>query len=370
MKKIPNSKPFFSDEDIESILQDISEALKKGILAFGPHIEAFELEFANYIGVKHAITVSSGTSALEICLRFFNIQNKEVIVPTNSFPASANSVIFAGGKPCLVDINKETLCIEPKEIFQNINSNTIGVMLVHVAGLVTPEINEIITICKEKGLFVIEDAANAHGSMIDNKMAGSLGDAGCFSFYATKNLATGEGGMITTNNDDLAEFAKSVRNHGRRGILHTDLGNNWRINELNAILGRYQLNSLESFISARNSIADRYSKKLESMRGIKLLKVPKNIRHSYWKYPLIVDHPFDRESFKKNYNIDLSRIWNPPIHLQPYYRNKYGYKEGDLPVSEDVLPRQICLPIFVGLEKVNIDYVVSSLENELLDNNI
>ena len=204
--KITNAKPFFPNEDIDSILNDIKDSLRTGVLTFGPNVEKLEREFADYVGVKHAIAVNSGTSALEIALRYFELNGGEVIVPTNSFVASANAVIFAGGKPVLADIKKETLCIDPNEIRKKISANTKGVMVVHLAGLIPPEMKEIQEICKENNLFLIEDAAHAPGASIDNKKAGNLGDVGCFSFFPTKPMTTGEGGIITTNDVKLAEF--------------------------------------------------------------------------------------------------------------------------------------------------------------------
>ena len=169
---IRNAGPFFNDKDIEEILNDIKNSLKSGMLTMGQNIEQFENQFAKYIGVKHAIAVNSGTSALEIALRYFDVENKEVIVPTNSFVASANAVIFAGGKPILCDTKDETLCIDPDDFRKKITPKTKGVIVVHLAGLIPPQMKELKEICSENNLFLIEDAAHAPGASLDNKKAG------------------------------------------------------------------------------------------------------------------------------------------------------------------------------------------------------
>lgn len=367
MKKIYNSRPFFPKEDIDILRDEFAKILDTGVLAFGPYIEQFEKEFADYIGVEEAVAVSTGTSALEIALRYHNLENKEVIVPTNSFPASANSVIFAGGTPKLVDINKDTLCTDLTQIKSKVSSKTAGVMLVHVAGMMIPDLKEIVDFCHENNLFLIEDSANAHGSILDNKKAGSFGTAGCFSFYATKTLATGEGGMITTNNSELANYARIIRNHGKEGQLHSHLGNNWRINEINALLGIFQLSRLEDFVQERNRIAQKYYARLKDSEYLSTIFVPKNIRHSYWKYPVIFNFspPENfREMFMEKYQIPLSKIWYPPIHLQPFYSKNFGYSVGDLPVSEKILAREFCLPMYVGIDDEQINYIVEMLMKE------
>ena len=366
--KITNAKPFFPEDDIPLILDEIKKSLETGTLTFGPNVDKLEQEFAKYAGVKYAIAVNSGTSALEIALRYYDLKGGEVIVPTNSFIASANAVIFAGGKPVFVDIKKETLCLDPDDIRKRITSNTKGIMVVHLAGLIPPEIEEIKEICNEKDLFLIEDAAHAHGSSIDNKHAGSLGDVGCFSFYPTKPMTSGEGGIITTNDEKITEFAKIVRHHGKEGREHTKIGYNWRMSEINAILGVYQLNRLDEFVEKRNKIATRYVEELNNMNDLSLISVPSDIVHSFWKYPVLLNSitaPELEKIFRDKYEIALGTIYYPPIHLQPFYKEKFGNRSGMLPVSEDVLLRETCLPIFVGMTNDMIDSVIMAIKKEL-----
>jgi len=364
--EIPIARPFFNEEDLDDILNDIRDCLKSGILTLGSNIEKFENSFAKYVGIKYAITLNSGTSALEVALRYFDVKNKEVIVPTNSFVACSNAVIFAGGIPVLCDIKAETLCIDPNDLRKRITPKTKGIIVVHLAGLIPPQMNELQEICNENNLFLIEDAAHAHGSMIDNKKAGSLGDAACFSFFPTKPMTTGEGGMITTNDSNLADFAKIFRNHGKEGSVHTRIGNNLRMSEIHAILGIYQLKRLDEYLMRRNKIAKKYSEGLEKVNGLNPISVPSNIIHSYWKYPIILNMDMQvstlEKTLKNKYNIATGTLYNPPIHLQPFYRQHFGYKEGMLPVSEKILRQETCLPMFVGLTDNEIDYVIDSLK--------
>jgi len=367
--KIPNAKPFFSDDDIDAILDDIKSSMTSGMLTCGPNVEKLENEFAKYIGVKYSIAVNSGTAALEIALRYYNLNySDEVIVPTNSFVASANAVVFAGGRPVLADIKKETLCIDPIDIKKKITPKTKGVIIVHMAGLIPPEIYEVREICSKNGLFLIEDAAHAHGSSIDSKRAGSLGNAGCFSFFPTKPMTTGEGGMITTNDEKLADFARIIRSHGKEGNLHTKIGHNWRMSEINAILGIYQLHRLDEFVSKRNQVAIRYMDELSQIKKITLIPVATNIKHSYWKYPILLNSmqaPKLEKIFQEKYNITLGTIYYPPIHLQPIYKEKFGYSVGMLPVSEKILLKETCLPMFVDITDEMIDNVINCVKKEL-----
>lgn len=366
--KVPAAKPFFSDGDIKKILSDIDASLRSGALTSGPNVKKFEDSFSQYIGVKHAIAVNSGTSSLEIPLRYFDVKNKEVIVPTNSFVASANAVYFAGGRPVLADIREDTLCLDPDDLEKRITSKTKGVIIVHLAGLIPHQMKEIRQICENHNLFLIEDAAQAHGASIDGKKAGSLSDAGSFSFFPTKPMTTGEGGIITTDNGNLDKFARSLRHHGIEGRdNYPRFGYNWRMSDINAIIGIHQLARLDFFVKKRNETARKYAEKLSKLKNVKTIKVPSNTVHSYYKFPIIL--PFDttelQKTLKEKHEIETSFLYYPPIHLQPVYQKHFEYKSGMMPVSEDVLKRMICLPMFVGITDEQIYYVIESLAKEM-----
>jgi dTDP-4-amino-4,6-dideoxygalactose transaminase len=368
---VKNTKPYIPKDDITPILDDIKIALENGNLTFGT--DKFEEEFAKYTGTKYAVAVNSGTSALEAPLRYFGIKGKEVIVPTNTFVASANAVVFAGGTPVMVDMDVTNLCADFENIKKKVNKNTAGVIIVHSCGYIPPYIFELRKFCDDNGLFLLEDAAHAHGASINhydhNIKAGSIGHIGSFSFFPTKLMTTGEGGMVTTNNKELADYVKQVRHHGQKNGLMTELGYNWRMSTLNAILGRHQLKRLDSFIKRRNEIATKYAESFQGIEEIELIKVPKHITHGYWKYPILIKSKYTAKEFqtllKEKYNIDTGTVYYPPVHLQPYYKENYGYKEGDMPISETSLTREICLPIFVDITDEQLNYVIKSVKKEL-----
>jgi perosamine synthetase len=370
VKRIQSASPCFDDKSVSGILRDIESALRSGVLTGGPNVKEFEDRFAAYVKAKHAVATSSGTSNLEICLRYFKLKGREVIVPTNTFVATPNSVIFAGGKPVFADMRQDTLCIDPEDVKRKITSRTAGVIVVHIAGLVCPQIKELSELCEDHHLFLLEDAAHAHGAMFDGKMAGTLSDAGCFSFYPTKVMTTGEGGMITTDDSGLAEAARCMRNHGQSAErLMVMLGHNWRMSEIAAIVGKYQLKNLEGFVRRRNEVARYYDKALGKMADVSLFKTPANIRHSYYKYPVRLADGVDEEKLarilKEEYNVETGNVYYPPCHLQPFYKENFGTREGDFPVSERVLRKVLCLPIHSGLTQENVRYVIEAFSRSV-----
>jgi dTDP-4-amino-4,6-dideoxygalactose transaminase len=370
-----SSLPYFPEESLSDILADIKLVLKSGKLTDGPYTQEFEKKFSEYQKAKYAVAVNSGTAALDVALRFFKLAGREVIVPTNTFVSTPNTVLFAGGKPVFADMKENTLCIDPEDIRKKLSPKTAGIIVVHIAGLVCPEIDEIKEICDEKGLFLLEDAAHAHGAIIDGKMAGTLGNAGCFSFYPTKVMTTCEGGMIVTNNPELAEVARCLRTIGqnaeRKAVM---LGHNWRINELAAVVGKHQLQHLEEFVLRRNEVARLYKEALSNVTSISLFKLPTNTRHSYYKYPVKIEKGIDRAKLgvllHQKFGIETGYVYYPPCHLQPYYAQNFGSGFGDFPIAEAVLDKILCLPMHCGLTKENVDYInnaLISLTSELSD---
>jgi perosamine synthetase len=366
-KRIFSASPFFDEQSIKGILRDIKGTLEKGLLIDGPHIDDLEIQFAQYTHVKNAIAVSSGTAALEILLRLYNIVGKEVIVPTNTFVATPTAVLLTGGKIVFADIRDDTLCIDLEEVKKKVTSKTAGVIVVHIAGLICPQINELRRFCHDNSLFLIEDAAHAHGAMIDGQMAGNLCDGGAFSFYPTKLMTTGQGGIITINDSQMAEAAYSIRDHGLNSErIMFMLGDNWCMSEVTAIIGKYQLAKLESFVLKRNEIADHYQIALKEIDSITTFQVPSNIRHSYYKYPIRIADDVDRDKvstiLKLEFGIDTGNLYYPPCHLHPWYKENFGTREGDFPVSEKVLKKVLCLPMHVGITYETTLYVVEALK--------
>jgi len=371
--KISPAKPFVPEEDIVAILSDFRKVFESGFFTLGRYGRIFEEAFSKYIGTQFAVSVSSGTSALEIALRSLIKQGDEIIVPTNTFIATPNAVLFAGGKPIFADVSTETLCLEPESLLEKINPRTRGVIIVHIGGIVCPHMKELREICKDHGLFLLEDAAHAHGSSLNGEKAGNLGEVGCFSFYPTKVITAGEGGMITTNNKEIWEKALILRDQGKAsfsGNQIVELGSNWRMSELHAIVGLYQLRRLEEFIERRNKIAQRYDERLTKINGVKPLRIPQNVRSNYYKYIAFLDPAIDREKLKdclkKRCGVALSgEVYDPPCHLQPLYKRLLGFHEGKYPNAETIAKRHICLPLYTQMTNEEVEYVLNSLREVL-----
>jgi perosamine synthetase len=364
---IPSMSPFFTDEDIQELLSGFEQILRSGKLTLGKYTAEFEEKFAKYVGVKYAVATNSGTSSLEAIYRSLGIEGKEVITPTNTHIATSNAVIFAGGIPVLTDIDEESLCMSFEDLRSKIGNKTKAVVVVHVAGLIHPRFDDFRELCNEKEIFLIEDAAHAHGASKNGKRAGSLGKAGSFSFYPAKVITTIEGGMITTDDEELAKTARELRNHGSNSSgLQVRLGNNWRMSEIHSLIGLVQLNRIDEIIYLKRRIATEYEKYLADEKDITLLKVPSDTTHSYYKYPVILNRKvIPREKvqsiMKKKFGIETGTIYYPPCHLQPVYREMFPNLHGSLPVAEDVLNRTISLPIFASMTEEQAEYVSKSL---------
>ena len=325
---IPPAKPYFPSSDIEEMKTCVERILKSGMLTLGEYTKEFEQVFAATANVKHAIAVNSGTSALDIALRSQKLRDgDEVIVPTNTFAATAAAVIFAGGRPVITDVNARTLTIDAQVVKNAITKKTRGVVAVHIGGLVCPEIMEIREICDKRGLFLVEDAAHAHGSKIGGRTAGSFGTAGSFSFYPTKVITSGEGGIITTNSDEIATVARVLRDQGKESFSGNKIimvGYNWRIPEVCAALGILQLRRLPEFIESRNRIAKVYDAGLDEM-NMERVVTPTNALNNYYKYTFFLPKGVDREKFKTACRQDGvgygGEVYWPPLHLQPAYQD-------------------------------------------------
>lgn len=373
--KVSTVKIPFSDEQILNIQEEMAEVLKTGHITMGKYVKEFEKRFADYIGVKYAIGVNTGFSALEICLRAINVQNASVIVPTNTSMATPYSVLHAGGKVIFTDVLKEDLGMDPEDLERKIQKHTKAVMPVHIGGIISPRFNEIKNICQKYNLALIEDSAHAHGATIDGKKAGSLGIASGFSFYPTKVLTSGEGGVITTNDEKIYKMARLVRNYGRPSPdlnIHTEFGYNARLSEFHAIVGLEQLKRADWMLSERRRLAKIYDEKLKNVSGIELVKIPKNIESAYYKYIAYVNENLNREKIIENmkvkYDIVLpAEVYSTPCHSQPFFEK---YPETVLPIFPNIFPgadfvcnQQICLPLYPGLKKKEIDYVVDALKD-------
>lgn len=369
--RVPPAKIHVPEEDRREILALIDECLATGQLTLGKHGVAFEEAFAQTAGTRHAIATSSGTSALEIIFRAIGVEGGEVIVPTNTFFATPAAVQHAGGSVRFAECDPATYAIDVDHARTLINSNTRAIVVVHIGGLITPRIGELQAICAEAGIPLIEDAAHAHGSTFDGKPAGSFGLAAAFSFYPTKVITSGEGGMIATNDDRIDAEARVYRDQGKAGFtsnFHTLLGNNWRMSEPHAIIGRFQLKRLPEFIATRQRIAAIYDRTLDAI-GVTPLRMPAGASSNYYKYIAMPPEGVDRVALKKKlregYDVGLSgEVYESPCHLQPVFG---PLAAGTLPVAEELCARHICLPVSAVMTDEDASYVVDSLGKTLAE---
>jgi perosamine synthetase len=371
-RSIPAARIVFSAEDREKILEMIDESLRGGSLTLGPRTREFEEAFALRHQVPHAIAVSSGTSALEIIFRTLGVEGREVVIPTNTFFATAAAAMHAGGIPRLADVSATTLALSPETLEAALSPATAAVVLVHIGGFVTPDVDAIRAICDRRGVALVEDAAHAHGASFDGRPAGSFGHAAAFSFYPTKVMTSGEGGMITTSDDSLREEAVIYRDQGKAGFLggdHVRMGYAWRMSELHAAVGLVHLAKLDEAIATRRGVAVRYDEALGDLSGCQAIPVPPASLSNYYKYLALLDPGIDRSELKRllveRTGVSLSgEVYATPLHRQPVFAGLAG---GPFPVADDVCARHICLPVHSDMSDGEADYVVESLAWALED---
>jgi perosamine synthetase len=372
-KKIRMADPYFDSADRERIHREIDKILDQS-LSMGPNVQRFEREFASQMNVKHAIAMNSCTSTLEAALLAHNISGKEVIIPSQTFIATGMAVHLNGGTPIFSEISPQTMCLDIDDVKSRITPNTAGIVIVHMTGIVTPNIMEFKRLCDENNLFLIEDAAHSPGAIVEGKFAGTIGNAGCFSFFPSKVLTSGEGGMLVTNDDYIAEFARSFQNRGRDMEAKTEIydtpGRNVRMTEMSALLGRIQLEKLDEFLEKRRAIARIYEAELCGVDGIVVL-IPKDLNSSsFWKVPVILNSDIDRTALTEDMQskgVSVDWAYNPPLHLQPVFVNLYKTFEGQLPITESCLIRHINLPCHPRMDCADAVYVTEVLKQCLKD---
>jgi len=361
--KIPLSKPDVKESDKKEVLK----VLKTPYLSLGPKLAEFEKAIAKFAGVKYALGVSSGTAGLHLIIRALGIgRNDEVITTPFSFISSANCFVYEGARPVFVDIDEKTLNIDVGKIEEKITARTKAILAVDVFGQ-PADWPRLEAIAKKHKLFLVEDSAEALGSVCQGKKCGSFGDAAIFSFYPNKQISTGEGGMILTDKKEIADFCRSSTNQGRRSagpqwLEHVRLGYNYRLDEMSAALGLSQLKRIEAVIRQREKIADLYNKKLNKTAGIEVFKVGSGVSRFVYIVKLAQGLNRDKiisELAKKG--IQCSNYFQP-IHLQPFYQKEFGFKAGLFPIAEDAGRRTLALPFFNNLSEKEIDFVVSCLK--------
>lgn len=352
------ANPMLGEEEKKAVM----EVLESGMLVQGAKVEEFEKKFAGYIGTKYAVATSSGTTALHLALLAMGIgPGDEVVTTPFSFIATANSVLFCGARPVFADIDAKTYNIDPGKIREKITPRTRAIIPVHIYGH-PADMEPIMELARDHNLKVLEDAAQAHGSEYKTVKVGSFGDCAAFSFYATKNMVTGEGGMVTTNNEELAKKLRELRNHGQtKTYEHESLGFNLRMTDIQAAIGLEQLKKLDSFNQKRMENAEFLTESLKSI--IQTPYTSSHAKHVFHQYTIKTEN---RDAILKKLNQEGigARVYYPiPIHRQPFYQ-KLGYKD-TLPVSEDLSTKVLSLPVHPGLKKEDLEKIVSAIKKSL-----
>jgi dTDP-4-amino-4,6-dideoxygalactose transaminase len=366
-RKVPAAKIQFLPEDRAWIAERIQEVLASGQLTLGKYGEEFERQFARFCGTQHAVAVNSGTSALEIILRALRVQGQDVLVPTNTFFATAAAVIHAGGRPVFVDMDPESFGVRPEDLEKRLTSKTAGLLVVHIGGIVSRRLPELQLWAIKRGLWLVEDAAHAHGSSYQGVHAGAFGVAGSFSFYPTKVMTSGEGGMIVTNTASIAEEARIHRDQGKASFTvnaHVRMGYNWRMSEPHAIIGLRHLERLPAMIEDRQRVAALYDRELRTFKNLAAVTIPPDGVCNYYKYMAVLHERRDRKALKlqlrEQYGVSLAgEVYEEPLHKQPVFEE---YVSAPLPVAEEYCARQVCLPIFSGMEERDALQVVRALK--------
>jgi perosamine synthetase len=367
--RVPMSAPDIQPADIELVTQ----ALRSGILSIGPFIEELERAFAAYIGTRHAIAVANGTSGLHLCIRAAEIADgDEVITTPFSFVASANCLLYERAVPVFVDIDEESFNLDPALIGAAVTERTRAVLPVHIFGQPCA-MDELRSVCGAHDLVLIEDACEAVGAEYRGRKVGTFGKAAVFGFYANKQMTMGEGAIITTDDPHWASLLRSLRNQGRnasgRGFSHEHLGYNYRLDEMSAALGLAQLRRLDDLLARRAQVAARYGELLRGVPGISLRRmVAYTTRPSWFVYVLQLHREIDRNRVIAQLEERQipSRVYFSPIHLQPYYRKRFGFREGDFPVSERIAASTLAVPFHANLSDDDMAYVVDSLRSAVV----
>lgn len=367
------SRPDITEKEIEAVCS----VLRSPNLSLGPKVAEFEKAFADYIGAKRAVAVNSGTSGLFLCMLALGIgTGDEVITTPFTFIASATCIMMAGAKPVFVDIDPETLNIDATKIESKISRQTKAILPVEVfsnpAGF-----DKICQIAQKRNLIVIEDACEALGSTLNGKKAGTFGTMSVFGFYPNKQITTGEGGMILTDRDDLADICVSLRNQGRstngKWLLHERLGYNFRLSDINCALGIVQLRRIDQIKAKRQQVAKWYQEMLADDKRLIVPIAPDGCDLSWFVFVVRLADGFSgpkRDQIlqaMKNRGIQVSNYFTP-VHLQPFIAERFGYKPGDFPIAESTSLRTIALPFHNNLTKDNVATVCKTFK-EILDGN-
>jgi len=371
--KVPYFIPWINHNDKKTVLSSLGQRW----LTNGPFLLKFEEKFRNYIGSKYSLGVGSATQGLHLSVKSLGIDKEhEVIVPTFTFAATANVVIYCGAKPVFVDVDPDTFNISTKYLEKKISRKTKAIIIVHYGGQAC-DMDEILTIAKKYNLYVIEDCAHSLGSTFKNKKCGNIGNSGCFSFYPTKIITTGEGGMVTTNNHKIFEKIKSLRSQAmslqakERELKAQwrydidDVGYNYRLDEIRSSLGLSQLNRVNEINKMRIKIAKQYDKFIKKIKGITIPFIKSNRNHIYHLYTIKIENEYHltrdqlfQKLFKKGIGTSVQYF---PLHMMSFYKKKYPTKSHEFRNANILKDKVLSLPIFPKMTNKQIEYVVKNL---------
>ena len=369
-ERVPLSNPDISKADIAAVVK----VLKSPRLSLGPRLVEFEKAFARYMGMKHAVAVNSGTSALHLVVRALGLgPGHEMITSPFTFVATSNCALFEGATPVFVDIDEDTWNMDVTQIEAAITRQTRLLMPVHIFGRPMP-MDAVMKIGRRHKLPVVEDACEALGATYKGRKAGTFGVASTFAFYPNKQMTTGEGGMLVTDDDRIAMLAKSMRNQGRDPqagwLAHARLGYNYRLADINCALGLTQLARIETFIAARQRVAGRYIRKLSEVEELVMPAPYREGRISWFVFVVRLADRFtseDRDAVMAHLSargIGTNNYFSP-VHLQKFYREQFGFKPGDFPVTEKIAARTIALPFYNRLSAKDQDLAIETLKSAI-----
>jgi perosamine synthetase len=363
-RTIPIAKPLLGREELEAV----REVFESGELVQGKKVRLFEEKFAEYIGVKHAVAVINGTAALDLALKVLNLSPRdEVVTSAFSFVASGNCALYQGAKPVFADINAKTFNINPSDVAKKITAKTKAIIPVHLFGQ-PAEMKELGEIAEEHKVALIEDAAQAHGAEYKGQKVGCTGFIGCFSFYPTKNMTTGEGGIITTNSNEAAERVRLLRDHGQLGkYSHVVLGYNYRMTEVSAAVGLVQLKKLDKYNEKRRENAKNLTEGIRRIKGLTPPFVADGVKHVFNQFVVRVEENFNMKRDKlaehlKKLGVGVAVHYPMPIYQQPLYV-ELGYGKTNCPLAEDACKHVLSLPVHPAVTKEDISYILDTLKD-------
>jgi len=369
-KTVPLSSPDIGEEEVRAVEQ----VLRSSILSIGPKVQEFEKLVSEYSGLRYCVAVNSGTSALMLIMKAAGVTVGDRYLTTPfSFVTSSNILLYEGAEPVFVDIDPLTFNMDVRQLEQRYAEDPAKETIKGIVGVdvfAQPlDWDPILDFTQKTGLKVIEDSCEALGSSYKGKNCGSFGSAGAFAFYPNKQMTTGEGGVVVTDDEEIYQLCRSMRNQGRgvaeNWLEHVRLGYNFRMDELNAALGIEQVKKLDHFIVKRNAVAERYAMLFSGVSGVRTPVVETyTTRISWFVYVVMLDEGIDRDGiigYLQERGIQ-SRNYFAPIHLQPFYKERFGYREGMLPITENVTKRTLAIPFYNNLTIEDQEYVVHTLK--------